>query len=32
MIGPQVISKGTMDSLEEASAYFKKGFTRALRQ
>ena len=24
MIGPQVISKGTMDSLEEASAYFKK--------
>ena len=24
MIGPQVISKGTMDSLEEASAYFKR--------
>ena len=24
MTGPQVISKGTMDSLEEASAYFKK--------
>ena len=24
MIGPQVISKGTMDSFEEASAYFKK--------
>ena len=24
MIGPQVISKGTMDSLEEASAYFKQ--------
>ena len=24
MIGPQVISKGTMDSLEEATAYFKQ--------
>ena len=24
MTGSQVISKGTMDSLEEASAYFKK--------
>ena len=24
MIGPQVISNGTMDSLEEASAYFKQ--------
>ena len=24
MIGPQVISKGTMDSFEEASAYFKR--------
>ncbi len=24
MINPQVLSKGTIDSLEEASAYFKK--------